>query len=677
MTDAALSMPTPAASPREPSTRRSVQPAKPPQGADAVWESGVAAVVTRVPRRERFLRGAERVLQEQPRIAPLDDRTLREELETCRAALRRAAGRGVAHRLDRGSWTRTLAVLREAAKRSLGLEPYREQIAAVMAMHAGCCAEVATGEGKTLAAGLLAVLHGGSGRGCHVVTVNDYLAERDAETIGPLYDYCGLRVGVVTEETPPEARRAAYDSDITYATNKSLAADYLRDRLLLSDARTPVAEQLRDIVAPRSGEGPHTVMRGLSVAIVDEADSILIDEAVTPLILSGASPNAEQTEAFRDAAALAQDLEPRLHYRVNAGYREVRLTTAGRARLAELCRDRGGLWAGERRREELVAQALTAVELFERDKHYVVQDDKVVIVDEFTGRLMPDRTWRDGLHQAVEAKEGLEIQPPKATFARVSFQRFFRSYRRLCGMTGTAREASVELWRTYRLPVVRIPTHRPCIRRHHAPRVFADRQAKLDTVGEIVCDAYRRGRPVLVGTRSVETSEQLSKLLETAKVPHRVLNAVRHREEAEIVKLAGQRKAVTIATNMAGRGTDIKLAPGVPELGGLLVVAAEPNDSARVDRQLFGRSGRQGDPGEAVACYSLDDELLQRYTPRRVALMKSRLRAAQLPGLGASAARLLIRVAQRRAQRRAAASRRLVLRQDHQLHEQLGFAPPE
>ena len=643
---------------------------KPPKNADAVWEWGAAQAAVRRPRGRGLLREAGRVLRLSPRYESLDDAGLDDRLAELRAAARRG-------RMDRLAVRHALAAIREAARRELGLSAYREQVAAALAMHRGLVAEVATGEGKTLAAGLLAVLRGWRGRGCHVVTVNDYLARRDADDVRPLLARCGLSVAAIVEDTPPPDRRAAYHADVTYATNKTLAADFLRDRLDPAARAGASSRLVRDMLGSGEGHGPGGgLMRGLECAVVDEADSILIDEAVTPLILSGPMPNDEQAAAFERAAGLGGHMQPRRDYRVDHKHREVRLTGAGRARLAELTRDEAGVWASRRRGEELVAQALTAAELFHRDQHYVVQDGKVVIVDEFTGRLMPDRTWRDGLHQAVEAKEQLDIQPPKGTLARVSFQRFFRLYRHLGGMTGTAAEARVELWRTYRLPVVRVPTHRPCIRRQPPPEVFASGDPRNRAIVERITAEHARGRPVLVGTRSVGASETLSTLLDAAGVRHRVLNAVRHAEEAEIVKLAGQRKTVTIATNMAGRGTDIKLAPGVAELGGLLVIAAEPNDAKRVDRQLFGRAARQGDPGEAAAMLALDDELFTRHARRRARLL-TRLAPALPRPLTRRLARQLQRSAQTATGRRAAALRRHVLLQDHELHQSLGFAPAE
>jgi preprotein translocase subunit SecA len=414
----------------------------------------------------------------------------------------------------------------------------------------------------------------------------------------------------------------------------------------------------------------------LHFAIVDEADSILIDEAVTPLIISGPAPNPEQTETFRQAAKIADSLSCEADYSINTRYREIELTRQGRDNLTELTKYLGGLWTGNRRCEELAIQALTAKELYLRDKQYVIDEGKVVIVDEFTGRLMPDRSWRDGLHQAIEAKEELEVNPPKDTYARISFQRFFRLYRNLSGMTGTAKEACAEFWQIYHRPVVTIPTNRPCIRRVLPDIVLPTESAKWRCLVAEVRHIHERGRPILIGTRSVRASERLSQLLKAQGLDHQVLNAVRHREEAQIVAGAGQAGRITVATNMAGRGTDIKLGRGIAELGGLHVIAAEHNESARIDRQLFGRCARQGDPGSAQAIVSMEDEFASRYAKNLMAFLKKRC-AQPEHNVTSHVSRGVFRLAQARAERLALRRRKTVLRTDHWLDEQLGFAGSE
>jgi preprotein translocase subunit SecA len=394
------------------------------------------------------------------------------------------------------------------------------------------------------------------------------------------------------------------------------------------------------------------------------------------LIISGAGQNPDHAEAIAEAALLAAKLLPEKDYQVDRRHREITLTAAGKARLAGMAESLGGLWGCSRHREELVVQAITAREFFMRDKQYVVDNQTVVIIDEFSGRLMPDRTWRDGLHQAIEAKEGLAIHLPKETFARISFQRFFRLYGKLAGMTGTAAEIRDELWQIYRLPVVVIPPRRTCKRSTRPDRIFSNEEAKWRAVIEEIRSEHTTGRPVLVGTRSVAASESLSRRLSAENLDHEVLNAVRHDAEARIIAGAGRSGRITVATNMAGRGTDIRLGPQVAELGGLHVVATERHEARRIDRQFYGRCARQGEPGSARSFVSLDDELLQRHAPpvwkkpaagdgdsgREITSVFSRRRVAR---------------AQRRAEQAAFNRRREVLRTDHWLDEHLGFALKE
>jgi preprotein translocase subunit SecA len=638
-----------------------------PKGLDAAWDTAVGLFVPMVPRRGRYLKRAERVLEMEGGFKELAESALREQAARLRGVFR--LGREAADDVDRA-----LALVREVSRRELGLEPYREQVAAALAMVEGCLVELATGEGKTLVATMPAVIAGWRGRGCHVLTVNDYLAKRDANGLRKLYAACGLSVGWVEGQMPPPDRKQAYDADITYCTNKEAAADYLRDRLQLGRLRGLTDALVAKINHGGMGGVDRLVMRGLETAIIDEADSLLVDEAVTPLIISTEAPNDEQTQAFEQAAQLASRMEQGEHYKVNLRYRDADLTRAGKAYTAELCDGLPGVWQSPRMRDELIVQAITARELFLKGQQYVVQDGKVVIVDESTGRLMPDRSWRHGLHQAVEAKERLEVTPPKDTMARVSFQRFFRMYQRLSGMTGTAWEARYELWHVYKLPTVRIPTHMPCIRIHYPDRVFGSSEARWVAVVEEIRRIHKGGRPVLVGTRSVEASEKLSSMLTAAALKHEVLNAVRHEEEAQIVEQAGQPGRITVATNMAGRGTDIKLGPGVAEAGGLHVVSTERNESGRIDRQLYGRAGRQGDPGSAVAYVSLEDELVRKYAGRAGRRAAGRTGDREVSG---SRMARLFRRAQGRAQRLAQRQRKSVLKSDDWMEENLGFAGRE
>lgn len=637
-----------------------------PQGADAVWQSGTGMISRLLPRRQSFLRRAQKVLALQEQVAQATEHQLRETALELRQVFR-------LHRDSADDLDRAFALVREVAARQIGETPFLVQVAGGLALAKGCVVEMATGEGKTLTATMPATVAGWRGRGCHIITVNDYLAKRDAEWMGRIYRFCGLRVAHVEQGMTPEDRRNAYLADITYCTNKEVTADFLRDRLGLGRLHGLSSPLLARICGNRQLPIDRLVQRGLNFAIVDEADSVLVDEAVTPLIISGPAPNPEQAEAFQQAAATAEGLVCGRDYSVNARYREVELTAQGHTRLAQLTSSLPGIWQGARRREEIATKALVAKELYLKDKQYIISDGKVVIVDDFTGRLMPDRTWRDGLHQAIEAKEALEVTPPKDTYARISFQRFFRLYHHLAGMTGTAQEAVAEFWQIYNLPVVVIPTNRPCVRETLPDVVLPTKAMKWQRLVAEIHRVHETGRPVLIGTRSVRDSECLSVSLRAQNLDHQVLNAVRHREEAQIVAEAGQPGRITVATNMAGRGTDIKLGRGVAELGGLHVIAAERNESGRIDRQLFGRCARQGDPGSAQAIVSLDDEFICRYATRVARYLRRRHTQAS-EDVSSPVTRLAFRFAQIRAERLALQQRKAVMRADHWLEENLGFA---
>jgi preprotein translocase subunit SecA len=558
---------------------------------------------------------------------------------------------------------RGFALVREAATRTVGQRHFDVQLLGGWAMLNGMLAEMETGEGKTLTATLAAATAALAGRAVHVVTVNDYLAERDADITRPIYEALGLTVGCVKQGMDPEARRAAYRCDIAYCSNKEVAFDYLRDRMVLGGKPRPIASRIEAL----AGEDPgrRLLLRGLQFAIVDEADSVLVDEARTPLILSAQARQGQEEALHRDALALARELAPE-EFRI--GEQGVDILDAGLAQLERLSEPLSGVWRGPRRREQLVRQALTALHVFERDKHYLVRDGKVVIIDENTGRLMPDRSWEQGLHQLIELKEGCEMTGRRDTLARISYQRFFRRYVHLAGMTGTAREVARELWTVYRLRVAAIPTHRPGRRRRMADRVYGSSERKWAAVVARVRELREAGRPVLIGTRSVKASERLAAHLDQAGVPYRLLNARQDRDEAQIVARAGEAGCVTVATNMAGRGTDIRLAPGVPEAGGLHVVATELNDSARIDRQLFGRCARQGDPGSCEAILALDEDLVASFLPAAAAALG---RFGRLPrALG----RLVFGVAQWRAERTHSRARRDLLDMDDYLGDMLAFA---
>ena len=589
-------------------------------------------------------------------MAGVSDDMLRERAAELRAHFRRYPD-ATDNRL-----AESLAMVREAAARTLGMRPYTVQIMGALALRRGFLAEMATGEGKSLTAALAAVLAAWSGRPCHVITVNDYLAARDPEKMRPLFEFCGVSVGCVTGPMEPPERARGHAADITYTTSKEIVADFLRDRLALGPRQRAAQWTTRLLWQPDDAVRNGVVMRGLHTAIVDEADSVLIDEAVTPLIIAGGGAGGTG-EAFSSAWQVAAAMEAGVDYRRDERFREIELLPPGIERAELLSERMPGPWRATVRCRELVHQAVIAREYFHRGKQYIVRDGEVIIVDDFTGRLALKRKWRHGLHQAVEAKEGVQISPLDETLARLSFQRFYRLFPKLAGMTGTAREAGAEFWQIYRLPVLAIPPNRPCRRREIPDRVFSTVEEKWRAVADEVACVHATERPVLVGTRSVAASESLAESLRARQLDCAVLNAERESEEAEIVAQAGQRGRITISTNMAGRGTDILLGDGVAALGGLHVIATERHESRRIDRQLFGRAGRQGDTGSAQAFLSMEDELFRRFVP-------AVLRSPALAGVAC-------RIGQRTAQRLAFRARRNVLDRDTWQDESLAFAGRE
>jgi len=642
-------------------------PSKLYKGLDAVVNSWIGVYQRRGKILHELNQEAELIEADAKQWQDMSDHLLRKRLLDFRIAFRRGG------RDSKELVREALAAIREVSDRQVGLRPYPVQLVGALALHRGYLAEMATGEGKTLTAGLAAVLAGWTKRPCHIITVNDYLVRRDEEWIKPIYQFCGVSVGYVTAAMKPPERRREYAMDVTYTTSKEVLADFLRDRIQLGSLVDPTRRLIRRMLAPQTQRDDGVVMRGLDTAIVDEADSILIDEAVTPLIISTPHKNEDLKEASLVANQIVSELEAKKDYEVDLRYRDVNFTDAGAERLRERSSSYTGLWRGSDRRLDLVRQALTAREFFHRGKQYIVDNGKVVIVDEFTGRPMPQRTWRQGLHQAIEAKEGIEISDPTETIARLSFQRFFRLYRRLSGMTGTAEEASDEFWQIYKLPVIAIPRNKPCIRKQLPDRVFGDENSKWEAIAEEVHQLHQSGRPVLVGTRNVAASERLAELLDKRGMHYQLLNAIRLAEEAGIVSQAGQINRVTIATNMAGRGTDIVLGPGIAEKGGLHVIATERHESGRVDRQLFGRSARQGDPGSSQAFVSVEDELLRRYVAPPIRKQVSGMVRGGLPGKQ-KATQAAFALAQRNAQKLAYRQRCSVLQMDDWLDEALSFA---
>jgi len=615
-------------------------------------------------RRVRAARLVPLVAQHGRALDGVSDRALREAAQALRPALRRDG-------FSEDLVARVFALVREAAWRTLEQRHFDVQLIGGQVLLAGMVAEMDTGEGKTLTATLAASAAALAGIPVHIVTVNDYLASRDAAWMGPIYRALGLQVGTVVHGMAPPERRVAYGCDVTYCTNKELAFDYLRDRIVLRGRPSRLQLQLERLVTGEA-RAERLVLRGLHFAIVDEADSVLVDEGRTPLIISAHGSSAEQ-RLYETALGLADQLVPDADFTVDTVERSVRLTPEGLARLDELAAPLGGVWAGRLRREELARQALVARRLFHRDRHYLVRDRRVQIIDEYTGRLMPDRSWERGLHQLIEVKEGVAVTAPHETLARISYQRFFRRYLRLAGMTGTAREVAGELWAVYGLPVVRVPTNRPSRRMIQPERVYWSAEARWVAVVERVHALHAVGRPVLVGTRSVAASEELAARLAAAGLPHRVLNARQDVEEAQIIAEAGQPGRITVATNMAGRGTDIRLAPAVVGLGGLHVIATERHDAGRIDRQLFGRCGRQGDPGTAEALVSLEDDLVTSHGGVWRRLVTPRGRSSSRPSRLAG---LAVRQAQRAAERAHGRMRRDLLRFDEQMDSTLAFSGP-
>ena len=495
------------------------------------------------------------------------------------------------------------AVAREASRRVLGMRHFDVQLIGGICLHEGKIAEMKTGEGKTLVATLPVYLNALEGKGVHMVTVNDYLARRDSEWMGRLYTFLGLSVGLILHDMNFPERKYAYSCDVTFGTNNEFGFDYLRDNMVIQE------EQM--------------VQRPLHYAIVDEVDSILIDEARTPLIISG--PGAKSTEMYAVMARAVSTLRADVDYTVD----EKQKTVAPKDEVIPKIEKMLGinnLYAPENiELSHCFTAALRAKALMKRDRDYVVRGDEVIIVDEFTGRLMEGRRYSDGLHQAIEAKEGVRIQRESQTLATITFQNYFRMYDKLGGMTGTAKTEEDEFLKIYKLPVVVVPTNKPVIRVDHPDVIYKTKRAKYKAVGNEVEAIHSKGQPVLIGTTSITQSEELSAILKKRGIPHNVLNAKFHEKEAQIVADAGQRDAVTIATNMAGRGTDIKLGEGVPELGGLFIIGTERHESRRIDNQLRGRSGRQGDPGASRFYLSLEDDLMRLFASDNIAKVMDKL----------------------------------------------------
>jgi preprotein translocase subunit SecA len=538
---------------------------------------------------KRYWYIVEKINELEPEISRLSDDELAQKTLEFKEKLRQGAT------LD-DIMIPAFAVVREVAKRKVNMRPFDVQLIGAIVLHEGKIAEMKTGEGKTLVATMPAYLNALTGEGVHIVTVNDYLAKRDRYWMGPIYESLGLTVGLLQHDSTSTERRSAYNADITYGTNTEFGFDYLRDNMALSE--------------------DELVQRDFNYAIVDEVDSILIDEARTPLIISGVAE--KPTRLYYQFAHIARNLIRDVDYTVDEKLKSVTLTDAGARKVEKMLGIENIYVVSDIDYLSYLIAALKAKELFKKDVDYIVKDGEVIIVDEFTGRLMYGRRYSDGIHQAIEAKEGLKIRQEAQTLATITLQNYFRMYKKLAGMTGTAATEADEFLKIYGLEVVVIPTHKPMIRIDYPDAVYKTEKAKFKAIIKEISELYKIGRPVLVGTRSIEKSELLSSMLKKLGIPHQVLNAKYHEKEAEIIARAGQKGSVTIATNMAGRGVDIVLGEGVAELGGLHIIGTERHESRRIDNQLRGRAGRQGDPGSSRFYVSLEDELMRLFGSEKI-----------------------------------------------------------
>ncbi len=576
-------------------------------------------------------------------------------------------------RQDQEVVRRGLALTREVARRQTGEEAYIVQLMGALALYHGRIVEMLTGEGKTLTGSIAAPLIAWQRRHLHVFTVNDYLAKRDAQSREPIYRRCLLRVGAIHQELAHHERFQVYTLPIVYGTPKQITADWLRDQIRLGAKTTAWTGRQAMIAAGVDQAGP--MIPGLQAALVDEADAVLIDEGVVPLIIARARRTDDMAEVYRRASVIAASLDEGPDYEVDHLRRRADLKERGRHRCSLFFEQAPEpIWKARRRAEELIRNALVARHCYLKGHQYQVVDGRVVIVDEYTGRFLADRQWEHGLHQAVAAKEAIDVTADRETMARMSFQRFFRSYPFLCGMTGTAADATAEMKMVYTRPVLVVPTNRPVVREQWPLRAFRTAEAKWNAIAQSISDLHEKGRPVLVGTRSIEASEYLAKKLEARGLPHRVLNANFDKEEAELIGNAGHGggvASITVATNMAGRGTDIKPEPAAIAAGGLHVILPEMHTAKRIDRQFIGRAGRQGDPGSAQIFVSLEDELVKLHSRTAARVLKRSGLGEELSGVSLRAAARLFRFAQRDAEGRARRGRAGVLKQDQWIEKHL------
>lgn len=614
----------------------------------------------------RLARFANRVMALESSMAALDPDAFTGRVAACRARLLRDGEQ------DQSALTEAFALAREATFRVLGFRHHRVQLMGGRAMLDGRLIEMRTGEGKTVTALLPAAVRAMTDVKAHVITVNDYLAERDCEELKPIYEMLGLSVGLVLSDHEKDARRVAYACDVTYCTNKDVVFDYLKDRLAIGQRRGMARRSLSQLVPGQHGNA-ELLLQGLHFALIDEADNVLVDEARTPLILSASLSSPGDDAARQIALAVAAELVSGQDFYRRPQGRTIDLLAAAEPKLKASLALIDAIPGTTGHGLEMINQAVTALHCYTRDVDYIVEDGKIQIVDEFTGRVMPDRSWQSGLHQMVEAKEGCAATDQRNTIARISYQGFFRRYLALGGMSGTIAEVAGEMYEQFGTRLTRIPTHEPDKRIDEGACLLRSRAEKWEHVARAAARHAAAGRPVLVGTNSVSASEELADVLARHGLPHVVLNARQNAEEAAIIAEGGQPGRVTVATNMAGRGTDIKLAPAARTAGGLHVILTEYHESARIDRQLFGRAGRKGDPGSFEAIVALDDKLFRERLTALERALAGRWLAARSParGLPLSALR---RFAQARAERHNQRLRDNAVQRDHQLSSATAFA---
>jgi preprotein translocase subunit SecA len=572
---------------------------------------------------------------------------------------------------------RALALVREVARRQTGEEPFVVQLMAALALYHARIVEMLTGEGKTLTGSIVAPLLAWRHRHVHIFTVNDYLARRDAHSRQGIYKRCLLSAGAIVQEADPAERFGIYAQPIVYGTPKQITADWLRDQIRLG-AQTTAWSGRQQMILGGGGPGSSSagpMIPGLRAALVDEADAVLIDEGVVPLIIAQSRRSDDMSEVYRAAAKIASALDEGPDYTIDHLRRRAEIKPRGQHRCEQIFETlQEPIWRARRRAMELIRQGLVARHCYLSGHQYQIVDGRVVIVDEYTGRFLPDRNWEHGLHQAVEAKEAVEVTADRETLARMSFQRFFRTYPFLCGMTGTAADATGEMEQVYSRPVMVIPTNKPVIRTQYPTRIFKTAESRWSAVVQSIEDLHAQGRPILVGTRSIEASEHLSQRLAARGLAHRTLNANFDKEEADLIVDAGRgglNASITVATNMAGRGTDIKPDEAAVKAGGLHVILTEMHGAKRIDRQFIGRAGRQGDPGSAQIFVSLEDELVRLHATRGATWLKRTATSTELSGQHREIARRVFRLAQRASEARARRGRAGVLRQDDWIERHL------